>query len=57
MDSLRKLAEQLQKGSGGNADESAQPKGADNDDDDVPELIPGETFEAAAEEGHAAATI
>lgn len=55
MDSLRKLAEQLQKGSGG--DESAQPKGADNDDDDVPELIPGETFEAAAEEGHAAATI
>ena len=25
---------------------------AEDDDDDVPELVAGETFEAAAEEGH-----
>lgn len=47
LDNLRKLAEQFQKrapnaeGSGANAE----------DDDDVPELVAGETFEAAAEEG------
>ena len=46
MENLKKLAEQFQKqapGSGSGA--------AEDDDDDVPELVAGETFEAAAEEG------
>ena len=52
MDNLRKLAEQFQKqvppsGEGATATQ-------EEDDDDVPELVPGETFEAAAEEGQAA---
>ncbi|XP_072966128.1 nascent polypeptide-associated complex subunit beta-like [Typha angustifolia] len=47
LDSLRKLAEQFQKqapaAGAGNTQE-------DDDDDDVPELVAGETFEAAADE-------
>ena len=48
LDNLRKLAEQFQKqapaaGAGAAATQ-------DDDDDDVPELVAGETFEAAAEE-------
>ncbi|KAI4365793.1 hypothetical protein MLD38_021751 [Melastoma candidum] len=57
LDNLRKLAEQFQKqtpgaglgSSGGNAAQEEE------DDNEVPELVPGETFEAAAEEGGRAA--
>lgn len=41
MDNLRKLAEQFQ---------MQQAPGAHEDDDEVPELVADETFEAAAEE-------
>lgn len=43
LDNLRKIAEQFQK----------QAPGAtvEDDDNDVPELVPGETFEEAANEG------
>ena len=47
LDNLRRLAEQFQKqvpGAETGATAAAQ------DDDDVPELVPGETFEEAAEE-------
>jgi len=47
LDNLRRLAEQFQKqvpGAETGAGAAAQ------DDDDVPELVPGETFEEAAEE-------
>ncbi|OWM62692.1 basic transcription factor 3 [Punica granatum] len=54
LDNLRKLAEQFQKQ--GNAGEGAAAAGPEEDDDEVPELVAGETFEAAAEEGHAAAS-
>ncbi|CAN1124140.1 Basic transcription factor 3 [Linum perenne] len=48
LDNLKKLAEQFQKVAPGGA--AAQ----EEDDDDVPELVAGETFEAAAaEETHA----
>ncbi|KAL8145837.1 nascent polypeptide-associated complex subunit beta-like isoform X2 [Apium graveolens] len=47
LDNLRKLAEQFQKQSPG-ADAGAA--ATQDDDDEVPELVPGETFEAAAEE-------
>ena len=46
MDNLRKLAEQFQK-----EVPSSDAGAAQEDDDDVPELVGGETFEAAAEEG------
>ncbi|CAK9177394.1 unnamed protein product, partial [Ilex paraguariensis] len=49
LDNLRKLAEQLQKQQPGGGATMAP----EDDDDDVPALVPGETFEAAAEEGHA----
>ncbi|KAL8171447.1 hypothetical protein V2J09_023251 [Rumex salicifolius] len=49
LDNLRKLAEQFKmQASGANASEKPQ---VEHDDDDVPELVPSETFEAAAEEG------
>lgn len=49
LDNLRKLAEQFQKQSpGAGAATTIQ----EEDDDEVPELVAGETFEAAAEEGH-----
>ena len=47
MDNLRKLAEQFQKQAPGAGAATTQ-----DDDDDVPELVEGETFEAAADEGH-----
>lgn len=48
MDNLRKLAEQFQKQGAG---EDTAAETALEDDDEVPELVAGETFEAAAEEG------
>lgn len=50
MDNLRKLAEQFQKQAPGAGAAAAQ----DDDDDEVPDLVAGQTFEAAAEEGHTA---
>ncbi|KAK4752618.1 hypothetical protein SAY87_021416 [Trapa incisa] len=50
LDNLKKLAEQFQKQ--GMAREGGA-AAAQEDDDEVPELVAGETFEAAAEEGHA----
>ncbi|KAI3788348.1 hypothetical protein L2E82_01110 [Cichorium intybus] len=50
LDNLRKLAEQFQKQAPGGG-EAAAATSAQEDDDDVPELVAGETFEAAAEEG------
>ncbi|GFZ05933.1 basic transcription factor 3 [Actinidia rufa] len=47
LDNLRKLAEQFQKQAPGAGATTTQ-----EDDDDVPELVSGLTFEAAAEEGH-----
>lgn len=46
LDNLRKLAEQFQKQTPGASAAATQ----EEDDDDVPELVQGETFEAAAEE-------
>ncbi|XP_008809948.1 basic transcription factor 3-like [Phoenix dactylifera] len=46
LDNLRRLAEQFQK----QAPPAAGANIVDNDDDDVPELVAGETFEAAADE-------
>ena len=47
LDNLRRLAEQFQKqASGASGGEAGASTGAaQNDDDDVPELVPGETFE------------
>lgn len=53
LDNLRKLAEQFQKQVPGAATGSGATGTQDDDDDEVPELVPGETFEAAAEEGQA----
>lgn len=50
MDNLRKLAEQFQKQAPG-AGEGTAAATVQEDDDEVPELVAGETFEAAAEEG------
>ncbi|XP_015690168.1 basic transcription factor 3-like isoform X2 [Oryza brachyantha] len=49
LDNLRRLAEQFQKQVPG-AEAGASAGAAQDDDDDVPELVPGETFEEAAEE-------
>lgn len=49
LDNLRKLAEQFQKQTPG-AGEGTAAKTAQEDDDEVPELVAGETFEAAAAE-------
>ncbi|KAJ8762641.1 hypothetical protein K2173_010662 [Erythroxylum novogranatense] len=49
LDNLKKLAEQIQKRAPG---AGAAATTAPEDDDEVPELVAGETFEAAAEEGH-----
>ncbi|KMZ60575.1 Nascent polypeptide-associated complex subunit beta [Zostera marina] len=49
MDNLRKIAEQLSKQTPG-----ATTAQVDDDDDDVPELVPGQTFEATANEGKSA---
>ncbi|XP_057971873.1 nascent polypeptide-associated complex subunit beta-like isoform X1 [Malania oleifera] len=50
LDNLRKLAEQFQKQTP-NSGAGAAPE--DDDDDDVPDLVAGETFEAAAEDARA----
>lgn len=47
MENLKKLAEQFQR----QQPAGAQPK-QEEDDDEVPELVTGETFETAAEDGH-----
>ena len=49
LDNLRKLAEQFQKQAPG-AEAGAAAAQEDDDEDEVPELVPGETFEAVAEE-------
>jgi len=53
LDNLRKLAEQFQKqqAPGGAAAAATTAQQDVDDDDDVPELVSGQTFEAAAEEG------
>ena len=53
MDNLRKLAEQFQK-QAPNTGAGATTTQEEDDDDEVPELVAGQTFEAAAEEGQAA---
>lgn len=50
LDNLRKLAEQFQKQAPGGASTAGATAHQEEDDDDVPELVAGETFEAAAEE-------
>ncbi|KAL2532717.1 basic transcription factor 3 [Abeliophyllum distichum] len=52
LENLKKLAEQFQKQVPGAAADAAAAQEQVDDDDDVPELVHGETFEAAAEEGH-----
>ncbi|XP_071926908.1 nascent polypeptide-associated complex subunit beta-like [Coffea arabica] len=53
LENLKKLAEQFQKQAPGAAGAGAGATTAqEEDDDEVPELVAGETFEAAAEEGH-----
>lgn len=53
LDNLKKLVDQYQKK--GTAGEGASATAQEEDDDEVPELVAGETFEAAAEEGRATA--
>ncbi|KAF3966212.1 hypothetical protein CMV_009667 [Castanea mollissima] len=48
LDHLRKLAEQFQKQQPPAGTQATQ----EEDDDEVPELVAGETFETAAEDGH-----
>lgn len=50
MENLKKLAEQFKKQSPGGGNVPATIQEDDEDDDDVPDLVAGETFEAAAEE-------
>ncbi|KAJ3680242.1 hypothetical protein LUZ60_016520 [Juncus effusus] len=53
MDHLRRLAEQFQKEAGvtaGGADVAGLGSVPEEDDEDVPDLVPGETFEEVAEE-------
>ncbi|XP_073156439.1 nascent polypeptide-associated complex subunit beta-like [Henckelia pumila] len=50
LENLKKLAEQFQKQEPTASGASGVP---DDDDDDVPDLVAGQTFEAAAEEGGA----
>ncbi|XP_016475639.1 basic transcription factor 3 [Nicotiana tabacum] len=54
LENLKKLAEQFQKqGAAAGTGEAAGAAAAQEDDDDeVPDLVAGETFEGAAEEGH-----
>nr|GMD01343.1 nascent polypeptide-associated complex subunit beta-like [Ipomoea batatas]GME17535.1 nascent polypeptide-associated complex subunit beta-like [Ipomoea batatas] len=55
LENLKKLAEQFQKQTTGTADIADATTGAnapqEDDDDEVPQLVDGETFEAAADEG------
>ncbi|KDP27000.1 hypothetical protein JCGZ_22062 [Jatropha curcas] len=52
LDNLKKLAEQIQKQAPNAGSAATAPQ--EDDEDEVPELVAGETFEAAAEEGNAA---
>ncbi|PHT66302.1 hypothetical protein T459_30727 [Capsicum annuum] len=55
LENFKKLAEQFQKQASGAAagtDATAGAIVAQEDDDEVPELMAGETFEAVAKEGH-----
>ncbi|KAL6551937.1 nascent polypeptide-associated complex beta subunit [Orobanche gracilis] len=52
LENLKKLAEQFQGPAAGSGTAPGAVEAVD-DDDDVPELVAGETFEAAAEECHA----
>ncbi|KAK4477787.1 hypothetical protein RD792_017049 [Penstemon davidsonii] len=54
LENLKKLAEQFQK-QGPTAGAGAT-VAQDDDDDEVPDLVSGDTFEAAAEEGHSHAS-
>ncbi|KAJ0078232.1 hypothetical protein Patl1_36630 [Pistacia atlantica] len=54
LDNLRKLAEQFQKQSPAAGAGAGAANNHEEDDDEVPELVAGETFEAAAEEKTAA---
>ena len=56
LDNLRKLAEQFQKQAPGAGADAGAAAVQGDDDDEVPELVPGETFEAAAEETPAQAS-
>jgi hypothetical protein len=49
LENLKKLAQQFQR----QQTAGAQPKQEEDDDEEVPELVAGETFETAAEDGHA----
>ncbi|KAK9017117.1 hypothetical protein V6N11_079602 [Hibiscus sabdariffa] len=53
LDNLRKLAEQFQKQAPADSGTGAATT-QEEDDEEVPDLVPGETFEAAAEEGQGA---
>ncbi|GMI65260.1 basic transcription factor 3 [Hibiscus trionum] len=53
LDNLRKLAEQFQQQAQGATGTGAATT-QEEDDEEVPDLVPGETFEAAAEEGQGA---
>lgn len=50
MDNLKKLAEQFQKQAPGADANAGHAHAHEDDDEEVPQLVPGETFEAAAEE-------
>ncbi|KAL6988942.1 hypothetical protein U1Q18_014692 [Sarracenia purpurea var. burkii] len=52
LDNLRRLAEQYHKQAPGAGSGAGATTTQEDDDDEVPELVAGETFEAAAEEGH-----
>ncbi|PIN09968.1 hypothetical protein CDL12_17447 [Handroanthus impetiginosus] len=59
LENLKKLAEQFQMQAppaGRGTIPGAAGASDDDDDDEVPEPVPGETFEAAAEEGHTEAS-
>ncbi|XP_031097472.1 basic transcription factor 3-like [Ipomoea triloba] len=51
LENLKKLAEQFQKQMPGTADAATGANAPQEDDDEVPQLVEGETFEAAADEG------
>ncbi|XP_071720420.1 basic transcription factor 3-like [Rutidosis leptorrhynchoides] len=51
LENLKRLAEQFQKQGAGAGEGSTAMNTIQEDDDEVPELVAGETFEAAAEEG------
>ena len=52
LDNLRKLAEQFQKQTPAGEEGAGITTVQEEDDDEVPDLVEGQTFEAAAEEGH-----